>query len=239
MLSGWWHASDPCMLARMCESEEEHCFWSWPYLFHDLDSWMLPTGMLAEKLHIYIFSRALSVDMYYLKEKREVSMLAEGWEEARRERWSQGTKRGRRRAVGENTFIPKTIYSASHFQYSCYYWGRGRNTMLEEKTLYLSPSAKPSADRLCPRTIFLSQWSVTVYVDDHRVEWLSRGNGQRIPHPYLCPCPLPYLLALSDNKGKVRAPLTDWCSFHRRQLCSGNGWAPQPLLWRFSGYYHY
>lgn len=70
MLSGQWHASDPCMLARMCESEDEHCFWSWPYLLHYLDSWVLPTGMLAEKLHIYIFFQSF-VSRYVLPEREK------------------------------------------------------------------------------------------------------------------------------------------------------------------------
>lgn len=42
----------------------------------------------------------MSVDMYYLKERREVSMIAEGWEEARRERWSQGTKKEEEKSFG-------------------------------------------------------------------------------------------------------------------------------------------
>lgn len=152
MLSCQWHASDACVLARMYKSENEHCFHSWP---HDLESWILHSDAVGKKNYklIYIF---FPVDMYYLKKRREVFLLAEGWEETWRKGGSRGTKKEQEESSKENIFIPKTIYSASHFQYSsCYYWGKERNTMLEENSLYLSPSAKPPPDRLCPGTIFL------------------------------------------------------------------------------------
>lgn len=70
---------------------------------------------------IYIFfSKVLSVDMNYLKERREGFGLAEGWEETGREGASRGTRRGRG-AVGENACIPKTTCSACHcHSRSCY-----------------------------------------------------------------------------------------------------------------------
>ena len=141
-------------------------FLSWPNLPHDLESWRLYPGCVCvcvcacmcthvrthacrgEELYKYILFPELC------QYQKEGCSCLQGWKEVGKVGRSQGTQRKRKRAGGENhVFIPKTIYLASHFWYSCYYWGREEN-MLRECSFYLFPLAKPPADRLGPGAIF-------------------------------------------------------------------------------------
>lgn len=229
MLFGQWQASDTCVLARTCESEDGQCFCLDHIYPPDLKSWRLHPDGLGGWSYTYIFcSRAFLVALSYLKERREVFLHAEDGRVG-------GNMKEEEESGGRECIYSKNNL-LSHFQLSsCYYWGRERNNDARRELFFFLSLSQASCWQALPRSHF-SLARVCESLGGWAQGWVAKQYCSQSPAPLpTLPKSLfpKHLVMSSERRARIGCPIRLWARFHR-------SWAPQPpshrALW---GHHHF
>lgn len=130
-------------------------------------------------------------------------MFLQGWKEVGKE----GTqRRGREQWERTMCLFQKQFYSASHFWYSCYYWGR-EEKICSESVVFISFLSQTSCWQALPRSHFFSSKGLWEF------SWMNKGLSAYVvrwtdcpPPPWRSPYSPLHLLRLSDTKGGAPPP---------------------------------